>query len=94
MDLSGAVHGWSVHATENPLYISHNDETWHSYPLTKEDPNDIEITWGVPWVPLTSAFFTRNKPFSFYREVKIKIGLQYIIYNSFVFYSVFKGFFD
>ena len=42
------------------LHISHNDGTWHSYTLSKEDPENIWITWHSPWVLLTSAFFHRK----------------------------------
>ena len=37
--------------------ILYNDETWHSYALPKGDPKNVQITWHIPWVLLTSAFF-------------------------------------
>ena len=37
--------------------MSCNNETWHSYILSKGDPKNIRITWQTPWVLLTLAFF-------------------------------------
>ena len=42
---------------QNLSHIFYNDETWQSYTLPKEDPKNIQITWHIPWVLLTSAFF-------------------------------------
>ena len=30
-------------------HITYNDEAWHSYTLTKEDPKNIWIMWYIPW---------------------------------------------
>ena len=58
----------------------------YSYTLPKEDPKIIWITWHIPRVLLTSAFF--------HQEIQIYIAFWYIIYNSFNFSWVFEDFFN
>ena len=46
MGFFGAAHGWWGGGQKGPLaknlsHISYNCETWHSYPLPKEDPKSI-----------------------------------------------------
>ena len=46
MGLFEAADGWWWMGLRDPppqnlLYISHNDETWHSYTVSKEDPNKL-----------------------------------------------------
>ena len=63
MGFFGAAHGWGWRVGKkvpSPYNLSHifcNDETWHSYTLPKEDPQNIWVTSHNPWVLLTSAFF-------------------------------------
>ena len=45
MDLSGAAQGWGEMSD-----VSYNDETWHSYTLSKENPKNVWITWRITWV--------------------------------------------
>ena len=62
MGLFGDTHGWGwpkMPPTLNLFCISHNDETWHSYTLHKEDPK-YSIMWDAPWVLLVSAFCNEN----------------------------------
>ena len=41
MDFLGAGHGWGGRGGGNPLHISYNNETWHSYTLPKEDSKNV-----------------------------------------------------
>ena len=67
-------------------HISYNDETWHSYTLSKKDPKNIWITWHTPWVMLTSAFFHRKSAnFAISRNKDINCIL---IHNSQIFLSL------
>ena len=57
MGLFGAAHRWGRVGGRGRSY---NDETWHSYTLTKEEPRNLWIKWDTTWVLLTSAFFHRK----------------------------------
>ena len=46
--------------------------------LTKENPKNMKITWGISSVLLTSAFFTRYKQFLFYRKKRQNFILIHI----------------
>ena len=47
------------------LHMPYNDETWHSYTLSKGDPKNILVTWHISWVVLTSAsFYQKSSKFS------------------------------
>ena len=56
----GSAQDGRRHPPYNLSLISHNDETWRSYTLPKEDSKNIWITWHTPWVQLTSQFFHRK----------------------------------
>ena len=60
-------------SSKSVTHISYNDETWHSYTLSKEDPKNIWITWHTPCVLLTSAFFTGNQQILLSCHLKIKV---------------------
>ena len=78
-----------LHPTYNPLYISHNYETWHSYTLIKEDPKKKkkkkQITWDTHWVLLTSTFFTRLTIF----VISWNKDQNYFLIHSFWFFWFF-----
>ena len=65
MGFFGAAHGWGEWGgqkgppPQNLSHISHNDETWHSYTLPKEDPKKYmnHVTH-----PLSSAHFSICSP--------------------------------
>ena len=87
MDLLGAAHGWGLFgAAQNLSHISYNDETCHSYSLPTESPKNIHITWHIPWVLLTSAFFHRKSP-NF--TISSNTDTDYILTHNFWFFSLF-----
>ena len=61
-----------------------------SYTLPQEDPKNIWITWRIPWVLLTSAFFTENQQILLYQEIQMKISFWCVISNFFKLFWVFK----
>ena len=50
MGFLGTAYGWGENGGQkdspflNLSHISYNDETWHSYALSKKDPKNIKIT--------------------------------------------------
>ena len=67
---------------QNLLGISYDNETWSSYILPKEDPNNIWITWHIPWALLTSAFFQR-KSANFSMSRNTDFGTLFLILLTF-----------
>ena len=47
---------WDCSRKLNLSHIFYNDETWHSYTLSKEDLKHIRITWYTLWFLLTFLF--------------------------------------
>ena len=63
MGIFRAAHGWGVPKRPPLPKICHTYPAMmkrSSYTLPKEDPKNISISWHIPWVLLTSAFFHRK----------------------------------
>ena len=66
----------------NLSHISYNDETWHGYALSKEDPKNVWVTWYIPWVLLTSEFFHWESANAAISRNTDTDSIWYIIFNS------------
>ena len=71
--------------------MCHNDETWDSYTLPKEDTKNTHVTWHTPWVLLTSAFFQQK---FLYRDIQKKAEFWFLFSDSFDSCLVYKGCFN
>ena len=57
----------------NLSHISYKDETWHSYILPKEDPENRWITWYTLWVLLTQHFSSEISKSCYIRKYKYRL---------------------
>ena len=84
MGIFGAAHRWEGGGGKKGPPPP--PKTLHSYTLPKEDPKNIRITWYIPWVLLTSAFFLRKSENFF---ISRNTDINCILIRNFYFFVTF-----